>query len=88
MKYYCPKCDRHHYRGKIYEEHLKYKEETSEEIPDDEILDIPRNINLLAKKRIRTLNRKLEKESGNYYKVYVREINKVILNASTKKETT
>jgi len=25
-KYYCAECKKHHFRGKIYEEHLKFKQ--------------------------------------------------------------
>ncbi|TFF87731.1 MAG: hypothetical protein EU550_02725 [Promethearchaeota archaeon] len=30
-KYYCSKCERYHYRGKIYEEHQKFKTNHSNE---------------------------------------------------------
>ena len=29
-KYYCKKCDKYHYRGKIYQEHIYFKREITQ----------------------------------------------------------
>ena len=38
-KYYCTKCEHHHVRGNIYEDHLKYKKERIDLGPEDPLDD-------------------------------------------------
>jgi len=80
-KYYCKKCKKYHYRGKIYKEHSDYKKE---EFNKDDYLDVENTkINLdtlrpIAKRQLRTLLKKM-KLSDNH-ELYKNEINKLIKN--------
>lgn len=80
-KYYCKKCKKYHYRGKIYKEHSDYKKE---DFNKDDYLDVENTkINLdtlrpIAKRQVRTLLKKM-KLSDNH-ELYKNEINKLIKN--------
>ena len=80
-KYYCKKCKKYHYRGKIYKEHSDYKKE---DFNKDDYLDVENTkINLdtlrpIAKRQLRTLLKKM-KLSDNH-ELYKNEINKLIKN--------
>jgi len=80
-KYYCKKCKKYHYRGKIDKEHSDYKKE---EFNKDDYLDVENTkINLdtlrpIAKRQLRTLLKKM-KLSDNH-ELYKNEINKLIKN--------
>ena len=80
-KYYCKKCNKYHYRGKIYENHLDYKKEDTNKdtYPDDENIKV--NLDTLrpiAKRQLRRLFKKI-KSSGNH-ELYKNEIIKLIKN--------
>jgi hypothetical protein len=61
-KYYCKKCKKYHYRGKIYNEHSDYKKEESNK---DNYLDIESNkknldtLRPIAKRQLRILLKKI-----------------------------
>ena len=80
-KYYCEKCKKYHYRGKIYKEHLDYKKE---EISKNNYLDVENiKINLdsirpIAKRQLRRLYKKMKSSSN--YELYKNEIIKLIKN--------
>ncbi len=80
-KYYCKKCKKYHYRGKIYKEHSDYKKE---EFNKDNYPDVEnRKINLdtlrpIAKRQLRRLLKKMD-SSGNH-ELYKNEIIKLIRN--------
>ena len=80
-KYYCRKCKKYHYRGKVYREHLKYKrEEIQKDIhPDND--DTRINYKKLRPIAKRQLHRLVEKanSSGNH-ELYKKEIIKLIRN--------
>lgn len=78
--YYCSRCDRRHVRGKIYNDHLKYKQEKFE-VPDDRVYDI--NGSKLfgtAKRQVINLVKKWAKEEDKKWrKNYIKEINKILI---------
>jgi len=85
-KYYCKKCKKYHYRGKIYKEHLDYKKEeyNKDNYPDVENIKI--NLDTLrpiAKRQLRRLLKKME-SSGNH-ELYKNEITKLIRNEKRRK---
>ncbi len=80
-KYYCNKCKKYHYRGKIYKDHLNYKREVSRKanIIDDENIKVKLDtLRPIAKRQIHTLLKKM-KSSGNQ-QLYKNEIIKLIKN--------
>ncbi|MFW9998721.1 MAG: hypothetical protein ACFE9Q_05975 [Candidatus Hodarchaeota archaeon] len=80
-KYYCNKCDKYHYRGKIYREHLDFKrEKISKDISaDDKELEINfKKLRPIAKRQLQRLFKKA-KHSGNH-ELYKKEIIKLIEN--------
>ncbi len=85
-KYYCKKCKKYHYRGKIYKEHSDYKKEefNKDNYPDVENIKI--NLDTLrpiAKRQLRRLLKKME-SSGNHG-LYKNEIIKLIRNEKRRK---
>jgi hypothetical protein len=79
-KYYCSKCNKYHYRGKIYKNHLKFKRAKSDldkykhiELNEIEI----RNLRPIAQRQIFNLLKKMRKSKKP--KLYEREIKRVIL---------
>ncbi|MFX1313986.1 MAG: hypothetical protein ACFFHD_15450 [Promethearchaeota archaeon] len=80
-KYYCKKCKKYHYRGKIYKDHLNYKKEDTikDNYPDDENIKIDLDIlRPIAKRQLHRLFKKM-KSSGNH-ELYKNEIIKLIKN--------
>ncbi len=80
-KYYCKKCNKYHYRGKIYKEHSDYKKEefNKDNYPDVENIKI--NLDTLrpiAKRQLRRLLKKMESSSN--HDLYKNEIIKLIRN--------
>ena len=86
MTYFCPRCKRKHRpSSKIYEKHLKWKKVEKNGVPSDKVL--PCNFSSLpqiAQVQIDNYLRKIfldRKENyGQWEKVYIREINRVILH--------
>ncbi len=79
-KYYCSKCNKYHYRGKIYENHLQYEEKKikKKKIPKDKILDFNMDqLRPIARRQISRLFDKMKTTKHN--KFYIREINRIIL---------
>lgn len=84
-KYYCIKCKKYHYRGKIYKAHLEYKKEKSKK--NNNLNDDPIKVNLddlrpIAKRQLRRLYKKM-KLSGND-ELYKTEIIKLIKNEKSR----
>ncbi|TFG07152.1 MAG: hypothetical protein EU539_05735 [Promethearchaeota archaeon] len=89
-RYYCTKCKRYHYRGKIYKRHKEFKEEKNEKnnnsrskernlIPNEKILKFDANkLRPIARRQIRRFLNKMNKT--NRIKFYTREINRVIIH--------
>lgn len=74
-KYYCEKCKRNHYRGQIYEDHLKYKKP---EIPDDDFLPFDEDkLPNVALRQIQSLLRRMTKSEDK--RLYIKEINKILV---------
>ena len=85
-KYYCKKCKKYHYRGKIYKEHSDYKKEefNKDNYPDVENIKINLDtIRPIAKRQLRRLLKKME-SSGNH-ELYKNEIIKLIRNEKRRK---
>jgi hypothetical protein len=84
-KYYCSICKRNHHRGKIYDEHLPFREQKSKnlEVNSDKIIEY--NVNRLrpiAKRQLVTLLKKLRHSKKK--ELYIREINRLILHENQK----
>lgn len=83
--YFCPECKRKHRpSGSIYKKHLKYKKVEVEEIPSDKVFSYNfKSLPEIAQRQIRQYARKiqLDKEHNHskWKEVYIREINKIIL---------
>lgn len=88
-KYFCSKCKRTHYRGKIYKNHLKYKVEKNKKsnpnqekkisIPSNEIIEFDFNeLRPIARHQIQRLVLKMHKTKR--FRLYTKEINKIILH--------
>ncbi len=80
-KYYCKKCKKYHYRGKIYKNHLDYKKEviSRNTPPNDENIKLDLDtLRPIAKRQLRRLFKKI-KSSGNH-ELYKNEIIKLIKN--------
>lgn len=79
MSYYCPKCKRNHRPStKIYKNHLHLKEVEEDEIPSDKIISCDyKSLPSIAKRQILRHIRKIV--LGGKRKMYIQEINKVIL---------
>ncbi|MFX1444820.1 MAG: hypothetical protein ACFFHV_15515 [Promethearchaeota archaeon] len=88
-KYYCTKCKRNHYRGKIYENHLNYREiknkklnpnhKKKKSIPSDRFIEFDINeLRPIARRQIRTLVMKMNHTKN--FRLYTKEINKIILH--------
>lgn len=79
-KYYCNKCEKYHYRGKIFREHLYYKRE----IPKNQTYEednIKINLNDLRPIAKRQLLRLLKKaKTTKNHDLYRKEIIKLIEN--------
>ncbi|MFW9941231.1 MAG: hypothetical protein ACFFFT_09330 [Candidatus Thorarchaeota archaeon] len=79
-RYYCTKCKKHHHRGNIYREHLKFKKKDKcTKTVDYENIKI--NFESLRPIARRQLNRLLKKidTTGNH-EIYKMEIIKLIKN--------
>ncbi|MGV9198792.1 MAG: hypothetical protein ACOC4M_08125 [Promethearchaeia archaeon] len=75
--YYCPECDRKHYRGKIYKDHLKYKTEEKDDVPAHKFINPPSYLKIIARKQIQRLIKKWLIDKNP---IYVQQINRVILH--------
>ncbi len=73
-KYYCTKCKKHHHKGKIYREHLKFKEEnkSTNTIDDENIRVDLESLRPIAKRQLNRLLKKMDK-TGNH-ELYKKEI--------------
>ena len=84
-KYFCSKCKRTHFRGKIFEEHLKYrktrnnpKQKKKSSIPSEKIIEFEFDeLRLIARRQIQRLVMKMHKTKN--FRLYTKEINKIIL---------
>lgn len=84
--YFCSKCKRFHYRGKIYGKHLKYKEKKGNPthrkmsfIPSNKILEFDVDeLRLIAPRQIQLLGIKMNQTKR--FMFYKREINRIILD--------
>ncbi|MFX1297395.1 MAG: hypothetical protein ACFFD2_21385 [Promethearchaeota archaeon] len=83
-KYYCTKCKKNHHRGKIYKDHLKFKEDKKTiKITNDEKITVDFNsLRPIAKRQFNRLLKKMEK-TGNQ-EIYRNEIIKLINNEKRK----
>ena len=86
MSYFCTKCKRRHRESTaIHEKHLEWREIETEEIPCNKVLscDIKR-LSWIAQRQIdHYLNKMLADKKYNYSKrrkMYIQEINRVILH--------
>ncbi|MFX1256360.1 MAG: hypothetical protein ACFFAN_00730 [Promethearchaeota archaeon] len=88
-RYFCSKCKRKHYRGKIYENHLKYRKKNNKVInpnkkkknfiPSNEIIEFDFNeLRPIAWRQIRRLVMKMHQTKN--FKLYTKEINKILLH--------
>ncbi len=81
-KYYCIKCKKHHHRGKIYKDHLKYKKKEAQEEHRNRQNEKTKisydDLRPIAKRQLRRLYRKM-KLTGNH-ELYKQEIVKLIEN--------
>ncbi|MFX1504320.1 MAG: hypothetical protein ACFFDH_25395 [Promethearchaeota archaeon] len=80
-KYYCKRCNKNHYRGKIFKEHLKFKKEHIRENdhPDNEEIKVNlKTLRPIARRQLRRLFQKA-KLSGNH-DLYKNEIARLIKN--------
>ncbi|MFX1572921.1 MAG: hypothetical protein ACFFB0_09235 [Promethearchaeota archaeon] len=77
-KYFCSKCKKQHHRGKIYREHLKFKQEMkSLKPPDKGNLKVSlESFRSIAKRQLNRLLKKMD-ETGNH-QLYKNEIIKLI----------
>lgn len=78
-KYYCTKCKRYHYRGKIYKEHKLYREKRNKPIfyLRNGIVDFNFNeLRPIAQRQILTLIKRM-KETNNK-EMYIEQLNRVI----------
>lgn len=77
MSYYCSKCKRKHYRGKIYSKHLKYniKEKKDDDLPSKKFINPPPYLRFIAKKQIITLMKKWLVDKNDMYRY---EINRIL----------
>ena len=86
MSYFCTHCKRKHREStKIHEKHLKWREVETDEIPSNKILSCKiSNLSGIAQRQIiRYLNKILLDRKNNYgknRKMYIQQINKVILS--------
>lgn len=84
MKYYCPECDRYHYRGQIYQDHLKYKRKVPEELDSEFIKATNKQKekleqNKVAQRQLLNLARRyITEKDDERRKVYITHINKLI----------
>lgn len=80
-KYYCLKCKKYHFRGKIYKNHLEFKGGKEKKIPSKKIniedLDIE-TFRPIAKRQIMRLLRKMR--LSNKPEFYEKQIQRVILH--------
>lgn len=80
-KYYCKKCKKYHYRGKIYKEHSDYKKEEFNKNNYPDVENIKINLDTLrpiAKRQLHTLFKKME--SSDNHEFYKNEIIKLVRN--------
>jgi len=85
-KYFCSKCNRHHSRGKVYEDHLNYRgkknkknQKVKRSIPSDRFIEFDFDeLRPIAQRQIRTLVMKMHHTKN--FSLYTKEINKIILH--------
>jgi hypothetical protein len=78
-KYFCTKCEKHHHRGKIYQEHQDFKREkvlAEEPINNESILYDFDSLRPVAKRQILKLIKKMKKSTKP--EIYKKQIEKVI----------
>ena len=81
-KYFCEKCNKNHFRGQIYKDHLKYKRvrEKKKKIPLREVTIDKINLKTLRPIARRQIGRLLKKmDSSNNNELYKDEIKKIII---------
>lgn len=83
-KYYCTKCKRYHHRGKIYKEHLKFKEtEENANFSETETLKVEfESLRPIAKRQLNRLLKKIHENDSS--EIYKKEIIKLIKNEKRK----
>ena len=88
-KYFCLKCKRTHFRGKIYEDHLEYREKKSKKnnpnhktknpIPSNEIIEFDFDeLRPIARRQIQRCILKMHQTK--HFGLYIKEINRIILH--------
>ena len=82
--YFCTECKRNHRSGKIYKDHLKFRKVEEEYISCQKVIDcIWEDLPKIAQNQImRYIDKILWDKKFNYSKkrkLYIREINRVIL---------
>lgn len=79
-KYYCLKCEKYHYRGKIYNNHLQFKREQNynekKDLTNIEELEFE-SLRPIAKRQILLLIRKME--NSKMPEFYKKQITRVIV---------
>lgn len=78
-KYYCTKCNRYHYRGKIYKKHKEYSQKRKKPIShlkNGLIYFNFKELRPIAQRQILTLIKRM-KETNNK-EMYIEQLNRVI----------
>lgn len=79
-KYYCTICQKHHFRGKIYEDHLPYKKKKLKikKVNTKQLIEFnEEDLRPIARRQLRRLLKKLNKLDNKDY--YIGEINRLIM---------
>lgn len=78
-KYYCKKCSRYHYRGKIYKEHKLYKKKksNSDSYSRSRIIDFNfKELRPIAQRQVLRLIMKMK--ATDKKEMYIEHLNRVI----------
>lgn len=88
--YYCPKCDRNHMRGKIYEKHKHYKGTKKKTKPKDEDTEIESPISVKEKRSFRMKGKKGEdlkvraKRIDHTYRIHIYKYDDLVCSTNMK----
>lgn len=78
-KYYCTKCKRYHYRGKIYDEHKLYREKRKKFVSylRNGIIKVNfEKLRPIAQRQVLILIKKMKETSNK--EMYIEQLNRVI----------
>lgn len=75
--YYCSECKKRHKSGKIYKDHLQFKNHETKKYPSDKIQEVDFQLRSIARRQIGHYLEMIEYQP-NWRGIYISKINQLI----------